>query len=134
MGWKASRPCRGHEELKAAGLLDTRPAITALGARGLLPEPGDVEEEDEIDEEEASEILRAEFGATIEPETEVSAGDPDSSEEAEARDESEGDPETGDEPEAAEVEEPAQPDGEDGPSEQTLAEVHPIEAGRKTGA
>ena len=57
----------GHEELKAAGLLDTRPAITALGERGLLADldrddDEEEEEEDELDEQEATEVLRAEFG------------------------------------------------------------------------
>ncbi len=52
----------GQEELKAAGLLDARPAIAALGARGLLPgEDMGPEEEDELDEEEASDVLHAEF-------------------------------------------------------------------------
>ena len=41
----------GVEELKAAGLLDSRPAITALGDRGLLPKAGEVAEEVVDDEE-----------------------------------------------------------------------------------
>lgn len=49
----------GVEELKAAGLLDTRPALTALSDRGLLPAAGDVapEEADEEDDEDESEII-----------------------------------------------------------------------------
>ncbi len=41
----------GVEELKAAGLLDARPAITALSDRGLLPAVGEVAPE-VVDEEE----------------------------------------------------------------------------------
>ncbi len=57
----------GVAELKAAGLLDTRPAITALGAQGLLAEHGPAgaeaaEEEDELHEEDPWDILSAEFG------------------------------------------------------------------------
>lgn len=57
----------GVAELKAAGLLDTRPAITALGARGLLAEGseasgGPTEDEDELREEDPWDILSAEFG------------------------------------------------------------------------
>ncbi len=52
-------------ELKAAGLLDSRPALTALGARGLLPEADsetdEAEDEDPV-EEEPWDILAAEFG------------------------------------------------------------------------
>jgi len=53
-------------ELKAAGLLDSRPALTALGAHGLLLEDEAVEgvegkEEDPV-EEEPWDILAAEFG------------------------------------------------------------------------
>ena len=59
----------GLEELKAAGLLDARPAITALGARGELPPAGpapdeEADEEDLLDEEDLAtdEALVAEFG------------------------------------------------------------------------
>lgn len=55
----------GLEELKAAGLLDTRPAITALGERGLLgsgEEPRDSEtEEDKLDEDEIGTLIESEF-------------------------------------------------------------------------
>ncbi len=68
----------GVEELKAAGLLDTRPALTALSDRGLLPAAGDVvpEEVDEDDEDEddseiiegsEQELLEATFGEDMLP-------------------------------------------------------------------
>ncbi|WP_370661565.1 SMC-Scp complex subunit ScpB [Pelagibius sp. 7325] len=66
----------GVEELKAAGLLDARPAITALGDRGLLPAAGEispevVDEDDEDDGEmtEASEreLLEETFGENLLP-------------------------------------------------------------------
>ena len=69
----------GVEELKAAGLLDSRPAITALGDRGLLPKVGEVapeavDEEDEGDEggdiaqgELAEEALDPAFGENLLP-------------------------------------------------------------------
>ncbi|HIC82345.1 MAG TPA: SMC-Scp complex subunit ScpB [Kiloniellaceae bacterium] len=54
----------GAEELKAAGLLDSRPAITALGDRGLLPGVGEVApeaaDEDEEDDSEGGEDSLAE--------------------------------------------------------------------------
>ncbi|MGF1608159.1 MAG: SMC-Scp complex subunit ScpB [Kiloniellales bacterium] len=63
----------GQEELKAAGLLDTRPAITSLAARGLLP-PGGAEgeavegdDEEELSAEEAASLLDAEFGEDLLP-------------------------------------------------------------------
>jgi len=53
-------------ELKATGLLDSRPAIMALGERGLLtddPEtPSDPDHEEDPIEEEPWDILAAEFG------------------------------------------------------------------------
>ncbi|MEX0924192.1 MAG: SMC-Scp complex subunit ScpB [Rhodovibrionaceae bacterium] len=59
----------GVEELKAAGLIDKRPAITALGARGLLPKAGETEAEDgEESESEEGEALSAEFGEDLLPE------------------------------------------------------------------
>ena len=55
-------------ELKAAGLLDSRPAVAALGARDRLPEPGpapasedDGDEAEESLEAEPWELLAAEF-------------------------------------------------------------------------
>ncbi|WP_282608392.1 SMC-Scp complex subunit ScpB [Pelagibius sp. Alg239-R121] len=60
----------GIEELKAAGLLDSRPAITALGGRGVLLASGDdgediapEEEDEEADEEE--ELLPEDFGEPL---------------------------------------------------------------------
>ena len=56
----------GLEELKAAGLLDKRPAITALGARGLLPSVDEANEDrDEEDEQEEEEELDADFGEDL---------------------------------------------------------------------
>jgi segregation and condensation protein B len=51
----------GVEELKAAGLLDARPAITALGDRGLLPAAGEISPEivDDEDDEDDSEMTEA---------------------------------------------------------------------------
>lgn len=68
----------GVEELKAAGLLDTRPALTALSDRGLLPAAGEIApeevEEDEEDEDESEiiegserELLDATFGEDMLP-------------------------------------------------------------------
>lgn len=80
----------GVEELKAAGLIDKRPAITALGARGLLPkavEGDDTEEEsrDEDDEGGEEEALSPEFGEDLLPEDAEEEHDsaPDSAEESE---------------------------------------------------
>ncbi len=68
----------GIEELKAAGLLDSRPAITALGGRGVLLGTGDegvdTADEDEDDEEETTELLPEDFG---EPLSEVVAPETD---------------------------------------------------------
>ncbi len=105
----------GQEELKAAGLLDARPAIAALGARGLLPEPGGAEEdEDELDEEEASEILRAEFG--VAPGSPEAGPEPGSHADAETEDDG--------------IAETAQPESEEGPTDQAVAEIHQIKTGR----
>ena len=63
----------GLEELKAAGLLDARPAITALGARGELPPAGpvvdDTEDDEDLEDEAlgSDEALVAEFGPTATP-------------------------------------------------------------------
>ncbi len=61
----------GVAELKAAGLLDTRPAITALGARGDLPAAGEIEQERDPDaaetEAELETPLAAEFGEDLIP-------------------------------------------------------------------
>jgi segregation and condensation protein B len=61
----------GLDELKAAGLLDTRPALTALGERGLLPQPenGDETDEGEGPDDEAAlddeTPLREDFGEDL---------------------------------------------------------------------
>ena len=72
----------GIEELKAAGLIEKRPAITALGARGLLPKAGEGEdsEGDEDDEESAGEALSADFGEDLVPEDAPEDAPDDSSE------------------------------------------------------
>ncbi len=62
----------GVEELKAAGLLDARPALTALGDRGLLPAAGEIEpevvdDEDEETEDSDEELLEATFGEDLLP-------------------------------------------------------------------
>jgi len=62
----------GLAELKAAGLLDTRPAIAALGARGRLlaegeagEDTGDLMHEDEDSDAEIEEVLAADFGENL---------------------------------------------------------------------
>jgi segregation and condensation protein B len=57
----------GVAELKAAGLLDTRPAIAALGARGYLPAAGEVAADDDLGETEAELPLAADFGEHLVP-------------------------------------------------------------------
>jgi segregation and condensation protein B len=65
----------GIAELKAAGLLDTRPAIAALGARGQLLGPGEEgedtaasgEEQEEETEAETEEPLARNFGEDLVP-------------------------------------------------------------------
>ncbi len=89
----------GVEELKAAGLLDNRPAITALGDRGLLPAVGEVapeevgEEDDDEDDggeaalgDEGEETLDPAFGENLLPhEVDLSAAlAPEEAPEAEA--------------------------------------------------
>lgn len=54
----------GIEELKAAGLIDARPAIAALGARGDL-EAADVDGENEEHEISAEEALAEDFGESL---------------------------------------------------------------------
>lgn len=50
-GLESLRDLPGVEELKAAGLLDSRPAITALGERGLLPPASETSDpEEQLDE------------------------------------------------------------------------------------
>ncbi len=68
----------GVAELKAAGLLDTRPAITALGNRGALPAAGEIAEERDPDEDEDEETLEfplaADFGEDLVPDGLPGAG------------------------------------------------------------
>lgn len=66
----------GVAELKAAGLLDTRPAITALVSRGALPAAGEIAEERDPDEAEAEfELpLAADFGEDLVPDASSGAG------------------------------------------------------------
>jgi segregation and condensation protein B len=72
-GLEALDALPGAGELKAAGLLDTRPAITALGAQGVVEEsaPAAAEEAgaDEVQEEDPWEILSSEFGEAPEDRT-----------------------------------------------------------------
>ena len=90
----------GIDELKAAGLLDKRPALTALSARGMLTEIGDAddtdagdeaEEEDALDESEIDMAVAEDFGSDIALEEDEDAAAP--------RDEQEPDEEA-DEPES----------------------------------
>ena len=58
----------GVAELKAAGLLDSRPAIAALGMRGdLLPAGSAAAADDDLGETEAELPLAADFGAHLLP-------------------------------------------------------------------
>jgi len=61
-GLESLKELPGLEELKAAGLLDTRPAITALGERGLLPPAGPAPGEEDAEE------LDDDFGEALLPE------------------------------------------------------------------
>ena len=59
----------GVKELKATGMLDSRAAVTAVTARGLV-QPDEVlaeSEEDETEDEDPWEILAAEFGEEVGP-------------------------------------------------------------------
>ncbi|MGF1594968.1 MAG: SMC-Scp complex subunit ScpB [Kiloniellaceae bacterium] len=67
----------GVEELKAAGLLDARPALTALSDRGMLPAAGEVaqeivegeddEDDSEIAEDSERDLLEETFGEDLLP-------------------------------------------------------------------
>ena len=65
--WEKPGYPTGYAELKAAGLLDPRPAIAALGAKGSLPGLEDVAEEDDETEEDAEELLASDFGEDLVP-------------------------------------------------------------------
>ncbi|SMF14188.1 segregation and condensation protein B [Tistlia consotensis] len=59
----------GIEELKAAGLLDPRPAVTILGERGLLPPPTPIDrDEGDRDEDKEEDLLGDDFGEDLLPE------------------------------------------------------------------
>jgi segregation and condensation protein B len=62
----------GFEELKAAGLIDARPAVVAMGQHGKLlnAEEAEAEREEEDPLEEGDDPLRADFGDDLVPETE----------------------------------------------------------------
>ena len=92
----------GIEELKAAGLLDSRPAITALGGRGVLLGSGeegvDTVEDEEDDEEENAEPLPENFGEPVlaaETLEEPADDAPEPRDEAQSRDEAGGEEEAG---------------------------------------
>lgn len=95
----------GLAELKAAGLLDTRPAIAALGARGHLLAQGeagedteDLRPDDEETDEAAEDLLAADFGETLVAEEESDEldepgdGAPESETAASAADETDDEP------------------------------------------
>ncbi len=71
----------GVAELKAAGLLDTRPAISALGSRGTLPAAGEIAEERDPDEDESETdietLLAVDFGEDLVPGREAGDGEDD---------------------------------------------------------
>lgn len=75
----------GIAELKAAGLIDTRPAVTALTARGHLLAPDEVgedievpDDQDEDDTPDLANALAEDFGDDLVPEDAAEAGDGDS--------------------------------------------------------
>jgi segregation and condensation protein B len=74
----------GVAELKAAGLIDTRPAISALGNRGALPAAGEIAQErdpdDEDDEETFGIPLAANFGEDLVPDESAETGERDEDE------------------------------------------------------
>ncbi len=74
----------GVAELKAAGLLETQPAIIALDSRGTLPAAGEIAEErnpDEDEDEEAFGIpLAASFGEDLVPDGSAGPGERDEEE------------------------------------------------------
>ncbi len=66
----------GVEELKAAGLLDSRPAVTALTARGALTSLEDAEDREKAEEGEGNaEPLDAQFGEDLMPDVDPEEGD-----------------------------------------------------------
>jgi segregation and condensation protein B len=83
----------GVADLKAAGLLDTRPAITALDSRGVLPAVGEIAEEPDPDEAEFETPLAADFGEDLVQNAE--AGEKSRDRGGEGRDEDEDDTASG---------------------------------------
>ncbi|WP_420348049.1 SMC-Scp complex subunit ScpB [Pelagibius sp.] len=139
----------GAEELKAAGLLDSRPAITALGDRGLLPGVGEVapeavDEDDEDEEDEGGEgglaegdegVLDPAFGENLLPqEVDLAALSAEDQHGADAQDAEEPPAEAGaaDDAEASDPEEHDPEEGgsaEDGSAEDGSAEDGSAEDG-----
>jgi segregation and condensation protein B len=80
----------GRDELKAAGLLDTRPAIAVLASRGELEEEAGDAEEDGEDSLAADEALAADFGDDLvaEPDDGASEAGRDAGDERESDEES----------------------------------------------
>lgn len=115
-GLESTDALPGVEELKAAGLLDARPALTALGDRGLLPAAGEVAQEaaDEDDDDDSEvegserELLDETFGENLLPqEVDLAASggvDDAEAETAEASPAEEEDPSGAEEADAADVE------------------------------
>jgi len=99
----------GFEELKAAGLIDARPAVVAMGQHGKLlnAEEAAAQQEEEDPLEEGDDPLRADFGDDLVPEDEEGAdGDPET---AADEDVAEGD----DRPEDGAADEAADETGDD---------------------
>ena len=114
----------GREELKAAGLLDTRPAISVLAARGELEEESEEGEEDGEEALEAEEALAADFGDDLvakddKPDAETAAEGGGSAEEGEA--------EAGVESEVASEASEASANGEQPQAEAEEADEAPID-------
>jgi len=129
----------GLAELKAAGLLDTRPAIAALGARGHLLAQGEVGEDTEDlrpDDEETGEgvedLLAADFGETLVAEEESDEleepreGEPEPETAASAADE------TDEETDDGTAAEPAPEDVPETEARDDADEETPDEAGEET--
>ena len=76
----------GVADLKAAGLLDRRPAIAALGAHGRLPGPGEAAEDEALEENETLTglPLAADFGEDLVPPAAQPAESPDEEEDGPA--------------------------------------------------
>ena len=88
----------GIEELKAAGLLDTRPAITALSERGLLAPAAESVSDGDGDEGEEADPLEEDFGEDLLPPTSAA---PDESAASDAAPAAGAEPNAEREPEAA---------------------------------